>query len=100
LADSAPTDQPKADSAPPVQVTVSAVTVVKALLLALLIFLAVVAADALLGILLALIFALGLDPVVGKLTSTRFAGSPATSRATSRTSRTRRGSRSWRTTPT
>jgi predicted PurR-regulated permease PerM len=45
------------------------VTVVKALLLALLIFLAVVAADALLGILLALIFALGLDPVVGKLTS-------------------------------
>jgi predicted PurR-regulated permease PerM len=45
------------------------VTVVKALLLALLIFLVVVAADALLGILLALIFALGLDPVVGKLTS-------------------------------
>ena len=50
-----------------IQVTVSAVTVVKALLLALLVFLAVVGANALLGILLAFVFALGLDPIVTKL---------------------------------
>lgn len=51
-----------------VEVIVSAATVIKALLLVLLVFLIVVAHEALLGILLALVFALGLDPVVTKLT--------------------------------
>ena len=52
-----------------VAITVSGATVVKAVLIALGIYLAIVAAEVLLSIGLAVVFALGLDPVVNKLTA-------------------------------
>jgi predicted PurR-regulated permease PerM len=63
-AESAPADYPEARR---VEIVFSAQTVVKALLLAVFVFLCVVAVDTLLAILLALVVALGLDPPVSAL---------------------------------
>ena len=52
-----------------VQITASGTTVLKALLVALGVYLAITAAEVLLTIGLAIVFALGLDPVVNKLTA-------------------------------
>src|SRR5436190_23375008 len=57
--------------APPrrVEIVVSGKTVFKAVLVALVVYMAIVAADVLLTIGLSLVFALGLDPIVRKLTA-------------------------------
>jgi predicted PurR-regulated permease PerM len=61
--------EPSAKETKRVQLTVSGANVLKALLIALGIYLAIIAAEVLLTIGLAVVFALGLDPVVNNLTA-------------------------------
>jgi predicted PurR-regulated permease PerM len=64
-----PEDRPQASAAPRrVEIIVSGATVLKAALVALAVFVLIIANEVILTILLSLVFALGLDPVVGWFT--------------------------------